>query len=108
FIDFVVDTIMKAQEVEAFKSNDKDIISITGTIIARRQGNYATVDNIAKDVSSKFGDDDTDGVIFTILSRKRFSNCLHGIAKGVKKNVLMLSYPADEVGNQLVELEALD
>src|SRR5699024_3800247 len=71
-------------------------------------GNYATVDDIAEDVSSKFGDEDTVGVIFPILSRNRFSNCLHGIAKGVKKIVLMLSYPADEVGNQLVELEALD
>src|SRR5699024_12442154 len=84
------------------------IISITESIIARGQGNYATVDNIAKDVRSKFGDDDTVGVIFPILSRNRYSNCLHGIAKGVKKIVLMLSYPADEVGNQLDELEALD
>src|SRR5690625_2046784 len=99
---------MKAQEIEGFEINDRDIISITESIIARGQGNYATVDNIAKDVSSKFGDDDTVGVIFPILSRNRFSNCLHGIAKGVKKIVLMLSYPADEVGNQLVELEALD
>ena len=107
-VDFVVDSVMKAQKVEGFEINDKDIISITESIIARGQGNYATVDNIAKDVSSKFGDDDTVGVIFPILSRNRFSNCLHGIAKGVKKIVLMLSYPADEVGNQLVELEALD
>jgi len=99
---------MKAQEIEGFEINDRDIISITESIIARGQGNYATVDNIAKDVNSKFGDDDTVGVIFPILSRNRFSNCLHGIAKGVKKIVLMLSYPADEVGNQLVELEALD
>src|SRR5699024_4240970 len=107
-VDFVVDSVMKAQKVEGFEINDKDIISITESIIARGQGNYATVDNIAKDINSKFGDDDTVCVIFPILSRNRFSNCLHGIAKGVKKIVLMLSYPADEVGNQLVELEALD
>lgn len=107
-VDFVVDSVMKAQEVEGFEINDRDIISITESIIARGQGNYATVDDIAKDVKSKFGDDDCVGVIFPILSRNRFSNCLHGIAKGVKKIVLMLSYPSDEVGNQLVELEALD
>ncbi len=107
-VDFVVDSVMKAQEVEGFEINDKDIISITESIIARGQGNYATVDDIAEDVKSKFGDDDTVGVIFPILSRNRFSNCLHGVAKGVKKIVLMLSYPSDEVGNQLVELEALD
>ena len=107
-VDFVVDSVMKAQEVEGFEINDRDIISITESIIARGQGNYATVDDIAEDVKSKFGDDDCVGVIFPILSRNRFSNCLHGIAKGVKKIVLMLSYPSDEVGNQLVELEALD
>jgi len=107
-VDFVVDSVMKAQEVEGFEINDRDIISITESIIARGQGNYATVDDIAEDVKSKFGNDDVVGVIFPILSRNRFSNCLHGIAKGVKKIVLMLSYPSDEVGNHLVELEALD
>lgn len=107
-VDFVVDSVMKAHEVEGFEINNKDIISITESIIARGQGNYATVDDIAEDVKSKFGNEDTVGVIFPILSRNRFSNCLHGIAKGVKKIVLMLSYPSDEVGNQLVELEALD
>lgn len=107
-VDFVVDSVMKAQEVEGFEINNRDIISITESIIARGQGNYATVDDIAEDVKSKFGDDDVVGVIFPILSRNRFSNCLHGIAKGVKKIVLMLSYPSDEVGNHLVELEALD
>jgi len=106
-VDFVVDSVMKAAEVEGFAINDQDIISITESIIARGQGNYATVDDIATDVHAKFGDD-TVGVVFPILSRNRFSNCLHGIAKGVKKIVLMLSYPSDEVGNHLVELEALD
>lgn len=106
-VDFVVDSVMKASEVEGFQINDRDIISVTESIIARGQGNYATVDDIATDVHAKFGDD-TVGVVFPILSRNRFSNCLHGIAKGVKKIVLMLSYPSDEVGNHLVELEALD
>src|SRR5690625_7455141 len=99
---------MKAQEVEGFEINDRDIISITESIIARGQGNYATVDNIAKEVSSKFGDDDTVGVIFPILRRNRLFNCLHGIAKGVKKIVLMLSYTAYEIANQLGEVEELD
>lgn len=106
-VDFVVDSVMKAKEVEGFKVNDRDIISITESVVARGQGNYASIDDIAADVHAKFGDD-TVGVIFPILSRNRFSNCLHGIAKGVKKVVLMLSYPADEVGNHLVDLEALD
>src|SRR5690625_6013596 len=81
---------MKASEVEGFQINDRDIISITESIIARGQGNYATVDAIATDVRSKFAGD-TVGVVFPILSRNRFSNCLHGIAKGVQKVVLMLS-----------------
>jgi len=106
-VDFVVDSVMKASEVEGFQINDRDIISITESIIARGQGNYATVDAIATDVRSKFAGD-TVGVVFPILSRNRFSNCLHGIAKGVQKVVLMLSYPSDEVGNHLVDLEALD
>src|SRR5690625_2606847 len=98
---------MKASEVEGFQINDRDIISITESIIARGHGNYATVDAIATAIRSKFAGD-TVGVVFPILSRNRFSNCLHGIAKGVKKVVLMLSYPSDEVGNHLVDLEALD
>lgn len=106
-VDFVVDSVMKASEVEGFEINDRDIISITESIIARGQGNYATVDDIATDVHSKFAGD-TVGVVFPILSRNRFSNCLHGIAKGVQKVVLLLSYPSDEVGNHLVDLEALD
>ncbi|MUG47755.1 coenzyme F420-0:L-glutamate ligase [Paenibacillus woosongensis] len=105
--DIVVDSVLKAAEVEGFQIRDKDIVSITESIVARAQGNYATVDHIAKDVHAKFGDE-TVGVIFPILSRNRFAVCLRGIAKGVKKIVLMLSYPSDEVGNHLVDLDMLD
>src|SRR5690606_26312723 len=84
-----------------------DIIAITESIVARAQGNYATIDAIAQDVQAKFGDE-AIGVIFPILSRNRFANCLRGIAKGAKKVVLMLSYPSDEVGNHLVSLDELD
>ncbi|MEK4712738.1 MULTISPECIES: coenzyme F420-0:L-glutamate ligase [Sporosarcina] len=105
--DIVVESVLKASEVEGFTFNDKDIVSITESIVARAQGNYATIDHIAKDVSSKFGEE-TVGVIFPILSRNRFAICLRGIAKGVKKVVLMLSYPSDEVGNHLVDLDMLD
>lgn len=103
----VVDSVLKAAEVEKFTIQDRDIVSITESIVARAQGNYATIDHIAKDVSAKFGDN-TIGVIFPILSRNRFGNCLRGIAKGAKKIVLMLSYPSDEVGNHLVEIDRLD
>ncbi len=105
--EIVVDSVLKASEVEGFTFNDKDIVSITESIVARAQGNYATIDHIAKDVRSKFGEE-TVGVIFPILSRNRFAICLRGIAKGVKKVVLMLSYPSDEVGNHLVDLDMLD
>lgn len=105
--EIVVDSVLKASEVESFQINDKDIVTLTESIVARAQGNYATIDHIAKDVRSKFGDD-TVGVIHPILSRNRFENCLRGIAKGTKKIVLMLSYPADEVGNHLVEIDRLD
>ena len=103
----VVDSVLKASEVEGFTINDKDIVTITESIVARAQGNYATIDHIAKDVHSKFGED-TIGVIFPILSRNRFAICLRGIAKGAKKIVLMLSYPSDEVGNHLVDIDHLD
>ncbi|OAH58345.1 F420-0--gamma-glutamyl ligase [Domibacillus aminovorans] len=103
----VVNSVLKASEVEGFKINDKDIVTLTESIVARAQGNYATIDHIAKDVRSKFGED-TVGVIFPILSRNRFANCLRGIAKGAKKIVLMLSYPSDEVGNHLVDIDVLD
>ncbi|NUU60707.1 coenzyme F420-0:L-glutamate ligase [Paenibacillus agri] len=105
--DIVVDSVLKASEVEGFTIQDKDIVTVTESIVARAQGNYATIDHIAQDVNSKFGDD-TIGVIFPILSRNRFAICLRGIAKGAKKIVLMLSYPSDEVGNHLVDLDELD
>ncbi len=103
----VVDSVLTASEVEGFDIQDKDIVTITESIVARAQGNYATIDHIAQDVQAKFGDD-TVGVIFPILSRNRFAICLRGIAKGAKKVVLMLSYPSDEVGNHLVDLDLLD
>lgn len=103
----VVDSVLKAAEVEGLTIQDKDIVAITESIVARAQGNYVTIDHVAKDIKAKFGDD-TIGVIFPILSRNRFGNCLRGIAKGAKKIVLMLSYPADEVGNHLVDLDMLD
>lgn len=105
--EIVVDSVLNAAEVEGFSIEDRDVIAITESIVARAQGNYATIDHIAKDVQSKFGDD-TIGVTFPILSRNRFAICLRGIAKGAKKVVLMLSYPSDEVGNHLVDLDLLD
>ncbi|MEC2075679.1 coenzyme F420-0:L-glutamate ligase [Metabacillus fastidiosus] len=105
--EIVVNSVLKASEVEGFEINDRDIVTVTESIVARAQGNYATIDHIAKDVQSKFGED-TIGVIFPILSRNRFAICLRGIAKGAKKVVLMLSYPSDEVGNHLVDIDELD
>lgn len=101
------DTLLKASEIEGFSICDRDIVAVTESVVARAQGNYAHIDAIAEDVSAKFGDD-TIGVIFPILSRNRFAVCLRGIAKGAKKIVLMLSYPADEVGNQLIDIDSLD
>ncbi|WP_346847547.1 coenzyme F420-0:L-glutamate ligase [uncultured Clostridium sp.] len=105
--EIVVDSVLTAAKIEGFSINDKDVVTVTESVVARAQGNYASIDNIAKDVSSKFGED-TVGVIFPILSRNRFAICLRGIAKGAKKIVLMLSYPSDEVGNHLVDLDILD
>lgn len=105
--DIVVDSVLKAAEVEGYAIQDSDIVTVTESIVARAQGNYATIDHIAADVRAKFGED-TIGVIFPILSRNRFAICLRGIAKGAKKIVLMLSYPSDEVGNHLVDLDLLD
>ena len=105
--EIATSTLLRAAEVEGFEIEDRDILTITESVVARAQGNYATIDNIAKDVKEKFGDD-TIGVIFPILSRNRFAICLRGIAKGAKKIVLMLSYPSDEVGNHLVDLDMLD
>ena len=106
-VTIVVDAVVKAVESEKIQLMDKDVVSVTEAVVARAQGNYATADDIAEDVKAKFGDD-TIGVIFPILSRNRFSVCLKGIARGAKKIVLMLSYPGDEVGNELVSLDLLD
>ena len=103
----VTDCVLEASRVEGFEVHDRDIIAMTEAVVARAQGNYASVDDIAEDVRCKFGGE-TVGVIFPILSRNRFAICLRGIAKGAKKIVLMLSYPSDEVGNHLVSLDALD
>ncbi len=106
-VDIVTESILAAVAEGDFTVRDRDIIAMTEAIVARAQGNYATVDDIAADVRAKFGGE-TVGVIFPILSRNRFAICLRGIAKGAKKIVLMLSYPSDEVGNHLVSLDALD
>ena len=103
----VTESVLAAAESDGFALRDKDVISITESIVARSQGNYATVDDIAADVKAKLGGE-TIGVIFPILSRNRFAICLRGIAKGAKKVVLMLSYPSDEVGNELVSLDKID
>ncbi|HOV68795.1 MAG TPA: coenzyme F420-0:L-glutamate ligase [Clostridia bacterium] len=106
-VDMVVDTVLAASRCEGFAIRDRDIIAVTESVIARAQGNYASVDAIAKDVRAKFNCS-TIGVIFPILSRNRFAICLKGIAKAAEKIILMLSYPSDEVGNHLVSLNALD
>lgn len=103
----VVDSVLTASKNEPFPIKDRDVIAITESVVARSQGNYATVDDIAKDVHDKFGDGPL-GVIFPILSRNRFAILLKGMARGVKKIVLMLSYPSDEVGNALLTYDELD
>lgn len=103
----VTDSVLAAAESEGFSLRDRDVISITESIVARAQGNYCSVSDIAEDVKKKLGGG-TVGVIFPILSRNRFAICLRGIAMGCRKVVLMLSYPSDEVGNQLVSLDKLD
>ena len=106
-VKIVSESVLEAAKSENFEIRDHDIIAMTEAIVARAQGNYASTDDIAADVKAKFPSG-TVGVIFPILSRNRFSVCLKGIAKGVKKVVLMLSYPSDEVGNHLVSLDMLD
>ena len=106
-VEIVTSSVLEASEDAGFSFNDRDIVAMTEAIVARAQGNYASVEDIAEDVKAKFGGE-TVGVIFPILSRNRFAICLRGIAKGAKKIVLMLSYPSDEVGNHLVSLDALD
>ncbi len=106
-VEIVTNSVLLAAESDGFEVRDRDIVAMTEAVVARAQGNYATVDNIADDVREKLGGE-TVGVIFPILSRNRFAICLRGIAKGAKKVVLMLSYPSDEVGNHLVSLDLLD
>lgn len=106
-VDIVVDSVMNAAASAGYSVENNDIVAVTEAVVARAQGNYATVDDIARDIKMKFGDE-TIGVIFPILSRNRFATCLKGIARGAKKIVLMLSYPADEVGNHLIEPDLLD
>ena len=103
----VVDSVLEAAASEGYELRNRDIVAMTESIVARAQGNYASVDAIAKDVRNKLGGE-TVGVIFPILSRNRFAICLRGVARGCKKVVLMLSYPSDEVGNELVSLDKLD
>ncbi len=103
----VTDCVLEAAADDGFAIRDRDVVAITESIVARVQGNYVSVDDIAADVNAKFGGQ-TVGVIFPILSRNRFAICLRGIAKGCKKVVLMLSYPSDEVGNHLISLDAMD
>ncbi len=106
-VKIVVDSVLEASREEGVSFHDKDVVAMTEAIVARAQGNYASIDNIAEDVKAKLGGQ-TIGVIFPILSRNRFSVCLKGIAKGAKKVVLMLSYPSDEVGNHLISLDEMD
>ena len=106
-VEIVSDCILEAMKEDGLKPRDRDIVCMTESIVARTQGNYVTVDDIAQDVRNKFGGE-TVGVIFPILSRNRFSICLRGIAKGCKKVIIMLSYPADEVGNHLIDFDMME
>ena len=106
-VEIVTNSVLEAAREGALTVRDRDVICMTEAIVARAQGNYASVDDIAADVKAKLGGE-TIGVIFPILSRNRFAICLRGIAKGAKKIVLMLSYPSDEVGNHLIDVDAMD
>ena len=106
-VDIVVNSVCEAAESEGFSLRDRDVVGITESIVARSQGNYASVDAVAKDVKTKLGGENV-GVIFPILSRNRFAMILKGIARGSKKIVLMLNYPSDEVGNALITIDQLD
>ncbi len=105
--EIVTSSVLEAAASEGYEIRNRDIIAMTEAIVARAQGNYATVDHIAADVKAKFGGE-TVGVIFPILSRNRFAICLKGIARGAKKILLMLSYPSDEVGNHLISIDLMD
>lgn len=106
-IDIVADSVLAAAESEKIPFHDRDVVAVTEAVVARAQGNYATIEQISEDIKHKFPDG-TFGVIFPILSRNRFAMCLKGIAGGAKKIYLMLSYPSDEVGNHLVDMDELD
>jgi hypothetical protein len=106
-VEIVVKSVLDAVNNENIQIGDKDIVAVTEAVVARAQGNYATVNHIASDINKKFGNNEI-GVIFPILSRNRFAICLKGIARGAKKIILLLSYPSDEVGNHLVDLDTLD
>ena len=106
-VRIVVDSVLKAAEEEGFSVQDRDVIAVTEAVVARAAGNYVSVDQIAEDVKAKLGGGNV-GVVFPILSRNRFAICLRGIARGAKKVVVQLSYPSDEVGNHLVDVDALD
>ena len=106
-VEITVNSVLEAAASEGYQIRNRDVVALTESIVARAQGNYASVDAIAKDVRAKLGGE-TVGVIFPILSRNRFAICLRGIARGCKKVILMLSYPSDEVGNELVSLDKLD
>ena len=106
-VEIVTESIKQAMKFDGLAPRDRDVVAMTEAIVARAQGNYASVDQIAQDVKNKFGGE-TLGVIFPILSRNRFAICLRGIAKGCKKVVLMLSYPSDEVGNHLIDWDMMD
>ena len=106
-VEIVTQSVLEAARQDGFSVRDRDVIAMTAAIVARAQGNYATVDDIAADVRAKLGGG-TVGVLFPILSRNRFAICLRGIAKGAKKIVLMLSYPSDEVGNHLIDVDRMD
>ena len=107
-VKIVADSVIEAANTEGYEIRNRDIVAMTEAVVARAQGNYASVNDIAKDVKAKFGEGATVGVIFPILSRNRFAICLRGIAMGAKKIVLMLSYPSDEVGNHLISLDKVD
>ena len=106
-VEIVTGCILEAMKEDGLVPRDRDIVAMTEAIVARAQGNYASVDDIAADVRAKLGGE-TVGVMFPILSRNRFAICLRGIAKGCKKIVLMLSYPSDEVGNHLIDWDLMD
>ena len=105
--EIVVNSVLAAAESESVSLRDRDVVAVTEAVVARAQGNYATVDQIASDVRAKFPGGEF-GLILPILSRNRFAICLKGIARGAKKITLMLSYPSDEVGNHLIDLDSLD